>query len=276
MAAALSRYTTKNNSDFVRVFLWNKSSFFTQNICIGEEAMQIKQELSKIDEFDIKQKTKGHWFELVLANMLAIAFTALGFFIPVLSIALAFIIMAYMQIGLYKFVLKSYRGESVDYDALFLPFSQLIKILCIKIIAMSGMLLWGLLLIVPGVIYGLNCSFCGLVYLENPELSIKEIFSKSKQLVQGHRTMILLVALVGLVMLCAAASIGVGLHFLFSLAFKVPPALTAFLILVPIFVTFVVAAAPLFQVYLAGAYDKALSLAQKKPKNVSKSKKNVV
>lgn len=238
--------------------------------------MQIKQELTKIDEFNIQQKTKGHWFEFILANMLAIVFTCLGLFIPVLSLALGFIIMSYMQIGLYRFVLKTYRGENVDYDALFYPFNQLIKILCIKIIAISGIVIWGLLLIVPGIIYGLNCAFCGLVYIDNPELSIKEIFTRSKALVQGHRIMILLVALIGLVMLCAAASIGVGINFLFGLIFKVPQFLTAIFIILPIIITFIVAVAPLFQVYLVGAYNDSIGTLQKKPKNVSKSKKSVV
>ncbi len=238
--------------------------------------MQIKQELTKIDEFHIKQKTKGHWFEFVLANMLAIVFTGLGLFIPVLSLALGFIIMAYMQIGLYRFVLKSYRGENVDYDSLFSPFNQTIKILCIKIIAISGMFLWGLLLIVPGIIYGLNCAFCGLVYIDNSNLSIKEIFAQSKSLVHGHRTMILLVALIGIVMLCAASSVGIGINFLLCLIFKVPRFVTALLIILPVAVTFVVAAAPLFQVYLVGAYNSSVASLQKKTKNISKSKKSVV
>lgn len=240
--------------------------------------MQIKEEMKKLDEFRIKDKISGHWFELVLANLLALAFTGLGLFIPLVSVALAFIVMAYMQIGLYGFVLKTFRGESVDYQNLFLPFGSIIKILCIKIIAMSGMLLWGLLLIVPGVIYGLNCAFAGFVYLENPDLSIKEIFAKSKELAFGNRTMILLVALVGVVILCAAASVGVGINFLFNLAFQVPKALTAFFILLPTFVALVVAAAPLFQVYLAGAYETAKNrqVPQKKTKNISKSKKDVI
>ncbi len=238
--------------------------------------MQIKQELTKIDEFNIKQKTKGHWFEFILANMLAIVFTCLGLFIPVLSLALGFIIMSYMQIGLYRFVLKTYRGENVDYDALFSPFNQLIKILCIKIIALSGIIIWGLLFIVPGIIYGLNCAFCGLVYIDHPDLSIKEIFVKSKYLVHGHRTMILLVALIGLVMLCAAASVGVGINFLFTLLFKVPQFVTALLIILPIIVTFIVATNPLFQIYLAGAYNSSVTTSQKKQKNISKTRKNVV
>lgn len=238
--------------------------------------MQIKQELNKIDEFNIQQKTKGHWFEFILANMIAIVFTCLGLFIPVLSLALGFIIMSYMQIGLYRFVLKTYRGENVDYDSLFSPFNQLLKILCIKIIAISGILIWGLLLIVPGIIYGLNCAFCGLVYIDNPNLSIKEIFAKSKAQVQGHRIMILLVALIGLVMLCAASSVGVGINFLFGLMFKVPQFLTAILIILPIIITFIIAVAPLFQVYLVGAYNNSTASLQKKPKNISKSKKSVV
>ena len=230
------------------------------------------------DEYNLKTKTKGKWFDLVLANMLALAFTALGFFTPLLSFALAFIVMSYMQIAVYYYVLNSYREIEVDFSNIFPPFKSVLKILCIKIIALSGMFLWGLLLIVPGVIYGLNCAYAGLIFIDDPKLTIKQIFAKSKELVVGKRIMILLVALIGLIIMCAAASIGVGINFLFNLAFAVPTALTAVLIILPTLIAFITASAPLFQFYLVATYDQTQnkSLIQKKSKNVSKSKKDVI
>ncbi len=238
--------------------------------------MEIKQKFKELDNYSIMEKTKGKWFDLILVNMLALIFTALGFFIPVISFAIAFIVMSYLQIGLYGYVLNTCRGKFVDFDSIFLPYKHLIKTLCIKIITISGIILWGLLLIVPGLIYGLNCAFCGFIFFEDPNLTIKDVFAKSKAMVYGHRITILLVALVGIVMLCAAASFGLGLNFLLGLAFSVPPAVTSLLIIIPILITLVVASAPLFQVFLARIYDEVLNSSKKTRKNISKTKKDVV
>lgn len=237
-----------------------------------------KNESLIFDEYNLKTKTKGKWFDLVLANMIALVFTALGLFTPLLSFALAFVVMAYMQIAVYTFVLNAYRETPVDFANIFPPLNTLLKILCIKIITLSGIFLWGLLFIAPGILYGLNCAFAGLIFIDNPNLTIKEIFAKSKQLVLGKRLMLILVALVGLVIMCAGASLGAGINFLLSLAFAVPTALTVVVIVLPIIITFIVATAPLFQFYLVACYEQNKNNLdiQKKSKNVSKSKKDVI
>lgn len=149
--------------------------------------MQLMQQIEKMDTMSIKSKSKGKWFDLVLANVIAIMFVLLGFFIPVLSFALAFIVLSYMQVGVYGFVLKNYQGQSPDFESIFLPFGLILKTLCLKIIVLAGMLIWGLLLIVPGIIYGLNYSFAAFILFENPNLSCKEIFGKVKTNDHGQK-----------------------------------------------------------------------------------------
>ena len=56
--------------------------------------MQIIQKFKELDNYSIMEKTKGKWFDIILVNMLASIFTALGFFIPVISFAIAFIVMS--------------------------------------------------------------------------------------------------------------------------------------------------------------------------------------
>lgn len=229
----------------------------------------------------IMPKTKGHWFDLILANMLAIVVVALGFFMPLLSFALAFVALAYMQIGVYGYVLNTFRARKPDYVSIFLPPKQLIKILIIKIITMCGMAVWGLLLIVPGVIYGLNCSFAGLVYFDNPALSTKEIFERSKMLTLGCRFAILVTFLGMVALVCSGASIGVGIYYIFTLFMKVPLWLTIMLIALPAAIVLVVLALPLFESFLVQMYQDALDgpskseIVQEKPKRKKTTAKKV-
>ena len=240
--------------------------------------MKIKNELEKMDTLSIGKFAKGSWFDVIIVNMIAMVFVALGMFIPLLSFALAFIVMAYLQVGVYGFVLKSYRGENPDYESIFLPFKDLLKVLCIKIIVMSGMIIWGLLLIVPGIIYGLNNAFAGIIYFEEPNLSIKEILAKSKKLTYSRRGEIFLMVLGVIALVCLAASMGVGLHLLLSLLFKVPMWLTLMLIFLPAIVMLIVVALPLFESFLIAEYEEArknpVSPKQKNNNQPQKAKQN--
>lgn len=235
--------------------------------------MEIQKEIEKIDTFSIKNKTKGRWFELVIANVIVIVFVALGIFTPLFSIALGFIVMAYLQVGLYGFVLKTYRGDNPDYKCMFLPIKYLLNILFIKIITIAGIIIWGLLFFVPGIIFGLNCSFAGIIYFENPEMKTKDVFNMSKKMVDGERFQIFMMALVCILLCCIAASVGVGLYYLFELMFIVPLWLTILLIVLPTVIVLIIVSLPLFEIYLIGAYENAKkNLEQTKIENQDKNK----
>lgn len=241
--------------------------------------MEEKSIVAKFDNF--MPSAKDNWFSIILANMLAVVVVMLAFFMPLLSFALAFVALAYMQVGVYGYVLNTFRARKPDFESIFLPPKQLVKILIIKIIAMSGMLIWGLLLIVPGIIYGLNNSFAALVYIDNPTLPTKEIFEKSKSLVYGQRFTIFLTVLGMVALVCSGASIGIGIYYIFTIFMKVPLWLTIMLIALPAAIILVICALPLFESFLIQMYQSALSapektqIAKEKPKQAKTSAKKV-
>lgn len=240
--------------------------------------MQIVEEMKKIDTLSIQNKTKGKWFNLVLANVIAAIFVILGLFMPLLSFALAVIVASYMQVGVYGYVLKTYQNASPSFESIFIDFKWLLKVLCIKIIVMAGMLIWGLLLIVPGIIYALNYAFAAFVFYENPQLSIEQILATSKQMTNGKKFGIFLMALGMIALACLAASIGVGLYYLFALFFNVPIFLTVILIVVPTVLMVMLVCLPLFETYLAGLYENSKASTQEqvtiKKRSVKKVTKN--
>ncbi len=227
--------------------------------------MDIKKTINSMDEYSIQKQTKGRWFELVLANTLAIVFVMLGFNFPFLSLTLAFIVMAYLQIGVYGFALKTYQAKNPKFEEIFFPFKHFLKVITLKIVVMAGMAIWALALIVPGIIFGLNYAFAGFVLFENPEMEIKQVLSISKKLTYGKRIEILLMTLSLITLICAAASLGVGIHFLLMLAFKVPVWLTIMLILIPAALVGLLICLPLFEFFLAGSYENSKELNEKSP-----------
>lgn len=240
--------------------------------------MQIVEEMKKIDTLSIQNKTKGKWFNLVLANVIAVVFVILGLFMPLLSFALAVIVASYMQVGVYGYVLKTYQNANPNFESIFIDFKWLLKVLCIKIIVMAGMLIWGLLLIVPGIIYALNYAFAAFVFYENPQLSVEQILATSKQMTNGKKFGIFLMALGMIALACLAASIGVGLYYLFALFFNVPIFLTVILIVVPTVLMIMLVSLPLFETYLAGLYENSKASTQEqvtiKKRSVKKVTKN--
>ena len=50
------------------------------------------------------------------------------------------------------------------------------------------MFLWGLLLIIPGIIKGIAYSQAFYVYLDNPELTASECIKESEDIMDGFKT----------------------------------------------------------------------------------------
>lgn len=237
--------------------------------------MQISKKIQKYDTLSLKSKSEGKWFELVLANVLGATIVALGMFMPVLSLALAFIAFSYMQVGVYGFVLKTYQEQNPEFESVFISFKTIIKTLCLKIIVMAGIVIWGLLLIVPGVIFGLNYSFAALILAENPSLSCKQILLQAKQLTTGKKFEIFVMALAMLALVCLGASAGVGVYLIINIFAKVPAVVAAILILIPTILMLFIVALPLFELYLAALYENAKLATQQKPAKQNKYAKKV-
>ncbi len=230
--------------------------------------------VEKIIPAEMKINCKGKWFDLIVVNIVALFCVMLGFFTPFLSLAFAFLVFAYVQIGVYGFALESTRLNQPNFESIFFHPKYFLKIVCMKLVVMAGIMLWGLLLIVPGIIYALNCAFAGFIFFDEKDLSIRQILAKSKALTFGKRFEIFLIVMAMIAIVCLAASFGVGIYFLLSIWLKVPWFVTMILIMIPTIVVFVTVALPIFEFELAAAYERAKQQDEiaKNPKSNVKTK----
>ncbi|MFD3157795.1 DUF975 family protein [Haloimpatiens sp. FM7330] len=96
-----------------------------------------------------------------------------------------------MLFGLSKFFLKLSRGEDVKIGDLFCAFTDgglFIKTFILYLVMDIFILLWTLLLIVPGIIATIKYSMAFYILCDNPQLSSLEAIDLSKEMMEGNKS----------------------------------------------------------------------------------------
>lgn len=112
------------------------------------------------------------WGYVVLACLLAAAL---------------FVIGGAVELGHCLFYTRLHRGEQPQFSVLFSRFDYLLKALGLRLYTLLFIILWTLLLIVPGIIAAYRYSMAFWLMAENPELGIREAVDMSKYMMDGHK-----------------------------------------------------------------------------------------
>jgi uncharacterized membrane protein len=88
--------------------------------------------------------------------------------------------------GMAQFFLRLVRGEAPGVGTMFLGFSKFLRNIRVWLMQLVFVLLWALLLIVPGVIAGLRYSMVWFVLADEPELTARQAMDRSKALTKGR------------------------------------------------------------------------------------------
>lgn len=97
------------------------------------------------------------------------------------------IVDAALAVGFASFFLKLSRGKKVDYKELFAKNNVIITAIVAMVIMTVFTTLWGLLLIVPGIIAAIRYSQTYFVLADHPEMSATEAINESKRIMDGHK-----------------------------------------------------------------------------------------
>lgn len=100
---------------------------------------------------------------------------------------LSFVVSGLIGFGTVSYFLKISRNEPVTYKELFSKKNMASSYITISLLVGLFTMLWSLLFIIPGIIAALNYSLVYYVKLDNLELSSKEVISKSKEMMRGHK-----------------------------------------------------------------------------------------
>ncbi|NME82040.1 DUF975 family protein [Clostridium sp. SM-530-WT-3G] len=92
------------------------------------------------------------------------------------------LIFGYMNI-----VLDVSRRKFIDISLLLKGCTKFFKALGIKILMFVFITLWSLLFVIPGFIAAISYSMTFYIWVDNPEIGIKEAITRSKELTEGHK-----------------------------------------------------------------------------------------
>lgn len=195
-----------------------------------------------------------HKTTTLLSSFVVWACVFIAVLFPLFGFGLAFFVMCFLCVGFKKNVLDCLQSKPVKVEYVFNYYKNCISAFCLKVCSMVLVALWSLLLIIPGIVAGLNYSFAPYIFCENPELGTLECLDKSKKLVYGHRTEILLLYLIETLFTCLIAVLSSCLVIIFNFVTVMP---LWFNILIPSVITvfvFFVLVLPYFEMYIANIY----------------------
>ena len=129
-----------------------------------------------------------------------------GFLAAITSILSALTVVGILVVpaiwaGYYESLLRIKRGEEVKIGSFFKAgFKHWGGFLILSFLAILGILLGSLLLLVPGIYLMVSWYFIFYVKIDNPELTISEVFGKSRNIVSsmGWFKLFLFILIIGL------------------------------------------------------------------------------
>lgn len=107
-------------------------------------------------------------------------------FMSLLGILITFA-LGFLDLGYSKVSLMAYDKEKVTINDLFAYVSQFVRAFGLTLVIAVKVMLWSLLLFIPGIIAAISYSQSFYIAAENPELGITEVIDESKKLMMGRK-----------------------------------------------------------------------------------------
>ena len=114
-------------------------------------------------------------------------FLAIAAFISIIFTIAQFIVGSAVAVGYAKFNLDLVDFYPPSVGTLFSRFRQIGTAVCANLLAGLHVILFMLLLIVPGIIVAFNYAMVNYVLAENPRFTASEALAESKRIMKGHR-----------------------------------------------------------------------------------------
>ena len=157
-----------------------------------------------------RETLKGNWLYAVLCTLLYTAVVSVCRSIPLAGLLVVCPLGFGMSIAFLRFV----RGETSGEDLVTKPFevfNHYGRTLGASLLVFLFVMLWSLLLIVPGIVKGLSYAMTPYILHDNPEMSARECIRQSQKMMDGHKMKFFLLQLsfIGWFLLCCI-TMGIG------------------------------------------------------------------
>ena len=163
-----------------------------------------------------RESLKGKWWLAVGTFFLYTIILGVPNAIPVLGSIVALIIGGPMALGLAIFVLSISRGKDANLEQIFQGFHKFGNSLGAYLLMVLFILLWSLLLIIPGIIAAFSYSMTFFILADDEEnIGAMDALNKSKGMMMGHKGKLFCLSLrfIGWALLCILTA-GIGYFWL--------------------------------------------------------------
>ena len=97
------------------------------------------------------------------------------------------LVSIFLSLGLTSYFLKIARGESPDVMELFSKGNIYLRVVGTSILVGVAVFFGTLALIIPGIILAFAYSMVELIYMDNPDIGITDVMTKSREMMKGHK-----------------------------------------------------------------------------------------
>lgn len=136
---------------------------------------------------DARAALVGNWKRVILVFLLYTICMSAVSAIPEIGGVVSFLISGPMALGVAYYSLGISRGEHPDWKVIFDGFKRFIPSFLTYIYMTLLVILWSLLLIIPGILKSLSYSQTFFILADNPLIGVKDAVKKSEELMKGYR-----------------------------------------------------------------------------------------
>ena len=164
-----------------------------------------------------RNQLKGQWGTAILLILVFTAITYIPSFLPrSAAFIVNLIITGPLTLGLIACFMNLVRGESFQFEKLFDGFSNFSPALFTYLLTSLYILLWSILLVIPGFIAAYRYSMAFFILNDNPDMSASDSISASKDMMRGYKGKLFMLHLsfIGWAIL-STLTLGIGFLWLF-------------------------------------------------------------
>lgn len=134
-----------------------------------------------------KGKLKGNWVTPIGALILYLVIVIASNFIPFIGVFINIIFASALGLGFAILYLNLIRTGSASFGDMFKGFNYLLKAILAYFLMTIFILLWTLLLIIPGIIASIKYSQTFFIIADNPDIKAIDAIKESKRMMEGNK-----------------------------------------------------------------------------------------
>lgn len=154
---------------------------------------------------------EGNWTMSAVATLILYVITGAFNVVPVVGPLLYMLVYLPLGYGINVLFQHIYRDGEVNMGILFDGFRDFVRVFLTRLLVAVYILLWSLLLIVPGIIKSYSYSMTDYVLRDNPDLAYDDAVKESMRLMDGNKMSLFILDLsfIGWAILCLL-TMGIG------------------------------------------------------------------